>query len=196
VATRGKLRKKKHPRSYVCGREEWLRAAREELVKKGILAVKVDCLARRLRVTRGSFYWHFKSHKDLLEQLLASWVATNTTPFKQVLKSNGNGHAKFRAVVDLWLSEEEYDPTFDAAVREWARISRHVSAVVRTADDDRIEVLRQIFLEMGYSGADALVRARVTYFHQVGYYTLGIHESDAVRQRLRPYYVRVLLGER
>ncbi len=178
------------------GTADWLRAARDELIQNGILSVKVDRLARRLRVTRGSFYWHFKSHKDLLEQLLKSWVATNTAPFKRVLDSGKDGEGKFQAVVDLWLSEEEYDPKFDTAVREWARVSPHVARVVRLADEERIAVLRQIFQELGYAGTDALVRARIAYFHQVGYYTLGIVESDAIRRKLRPCYSRALLGKR
>jgi AcrR family transcriptional regulator len=182
-------------RSERLGAADWIRAAREELIRHGILAVKVDRLARRLRVTRGSFYWHFSSHRDLLEQLLKSWVATNTAPFKRLLTSGLDGYGKFQAVVDLWLSEDEYDPKFDTAVREWARVSSHLARVVRHADEERIEVMRQIFLDLGYEREDALVRARITYFHQVGYYALGIVESVQKRRKLRGYYMRALVGK-
>jgi AcrR family transcriptional regulator len=173
---------------------DWLRAAREDLIRHGILAVKVDRLARRLGVTRGSFYWHFKSHGDLLTQLLDSWAANNTAAFRRVLESDKDGYGKFDAIVDLWLAEEEYDPRFDTAVREWARVSSSVARVVRKADEERIGVFRSIFLEIGYRDPEALVRARITYFHQVGYYTLGIAESPAQRRELRPCYTRALLG--
>jgi len=173
---------------------DWLLAARKALVKHGILAVKVDRLARSLRVTRGSFYWHFKSQKDLLDQLLNAWVSTNTAPFERVLDLPTNAQGKFRAIVDLWLAETEYDPKFDTAVREWARISSHVERVVRQCDEARIAVFENIFQGLGYTGADALVRARITYFHQVGYYALGIVESHERRRRLTPYYTRALLG--
>jgi AcrR family transcriptional regulator len=175
--------------------EDWLSIARRELIRGGIMAVKVDCLARLLKVSRGSFYWHFESHDDLLERLLQSWVATNTAPFLRVLESDRIGREKFQAIIDLWLAEEEYDPKFDTAVREWARVSPHVARVVRRADNGRIDVLTQIFTELGYRGADALVRARIAYFHQVGYYTLGIMESSTQRHKLGPYYTRALLGE-
>jgi AcrR family transcriptional regulator len=176
------------------GAQDWLRAAREELIEHGILSVKVDRIARRLRITRGSFYWHFKDRRDLLAQLLRSWVATNTAPFKRVLHSTQDGHAKFQAIIDLWLAEKEYDPKFDAGVREWARVSRRVAQIVRRADDERIEVLRSIFVDLGYKGTDALVRARITYFHQVGYYALGIIERRSRRRELRPFYTRALVG--
>jgi AcrR family transcriptional regulator len=176
------------------GAADWLGAAREELIANGILAVKVDRLARRLRVTRGSFYWHFESHADLLEQLLKSWVATNTAPFKRILESEQDGRDKFKAIADLWISEAEYDPRFDTAMREWARVSPEIASIVHRADEDRIAVLHRVFNEMGYKGTDALVRARITYFHQVGYYTLSITESPARRRKLQPYYTRALLG--
>src|SRR5579863_5677371 len=71
------------------GREDWIAAARAELIAAGVNAVKVGRLARRLRVTRGSFYWHFKSHEDLLHELLRSWEKTNTEPFERALTQSG-----------------------------------------------------------------------------------------------------------
>jgi hypothetical protein len=41
---------------------------------------------------------------------------------------------------------------------------------------------------------DAHIRARVTYYHQVGYYALGIRESHKRRLNLMPRYVRALTG--
>jgi AcrR family transcriptional regulator len=176
------------------GREDWLRAARAELIEGGILAVRVGRLARRLSVTRGSFYWHFENHADLLRQLLRDWRDTNTEPFERVLQTHRGGVAQFDAVAELWLSESEYDPRFDTAVREWARVSKPVAAVMRRADQRRIAILRQIFLNAGHKDPDASIRARVAYFHQVGYYALGFRESRGRRRALAPLYSRVLLG--
>ena len=39
------------------------------------------------------------------------------------------------------------------------------------------------------------IRARVTYFHQVGYYTIGYNESLDARMALLPMYVYVLTGK-
>jgi hypothetical protein len=106
----------------------------------------------------------------------------------------GNGLAEFASIVDLWLSEREFSPAFDTAVRDWARQSKSVAAAVRRADLRRIDVLRRIFVDLGYRDPEALVRARVTYFHQVGYYALRLEETPARRRALAPAYVRVLIG--
>jgi hypothetical protein len=65
---------------------------------------------------------------------------------------------------------------------------------VQAVDQKRIAVIEQIFRDLGYRGKDAHIRARVTYYHQVGYYALGVEESRRERRRLIPYYRRVLTG--
>jgi AcrR family transcriptional regulator len=177
------------------GRENWLQAARAALIAGGVDAVKVDRLARRLRMTRGSFYWHFDSRADLLRELLRHWEATNTAAFQRLLKAgNSNGVTEFLAVVDLWMAETDFSPAFDTAVRDWARVSREARAAVRRVDAERIGVLHRIFLDLGFPDPEAFVRARITYFHQIGYYTLDVRESPEERQALVPVYVRILAG--
>jgi AcrR family transcriptional regulator len=178
------------------GREDWITAARTELIAAGVNAVKVDRLARLLRVTRGSFYWHFKSHAELLRELLKSWEQTNTGPFERVLTNDGTPHGikEFLAIIKLWVDEKDYSPAFDTAVRDWARTSREAAAAVHRADERRIEILHRVFIDMGVVDPEALIRARITYFHQVGYYTLGFQEEREQRLALVPFYAQILLG--
>jgi hypothetical protein len=49
-------------------------------------------------------------------------------------------------------------------------------------------------LDLGYDETESFVRARTTYFHQVGYYTLGVRESREQRLKLLPLYTRILTG--
>jgi AcrR family transcriptional regulator len=173
----------------------WVDAARAAFIKGGIAAVKVDRLARELGVTRGSFYWHFRDRAHLLDRLLEDWRQRNTEPFERVAhRTSVPGRERFMQVVDLWISERDFDPAYDAAVRDWARVSRKVEAAVRATDDARIKLLEEIFQAMGHVGDEALVRARVAYFHQVGYYTLAMRETRKRRRALVPLYVQILAG--
>lgn len=177
------------------GREAWLEAAKAVLIKAGIGGVEVGKLARRLGVTRGGFYWFFRSRAELQDELLAYWERTSAALFEGILRhATHNGMREFQALVDLWLQEEDYDPAWDAAIRDWARTSPKVARVVHRADDRRIEVLHQVFVDLGYGDPEALVRARVTYYHQIGYYALGVRQTRRERLKLLPYYVKVLTG--
>ncbi|MEZ5958643.1 MAG: TetR/AcrR family transcriptional regulator [Hyphomonadaceae bacterium] len=51
----------------------WIEAAFDALAEAGIDAVRVDPLARKLGVTRGSFYWHFADRAALHTAMLKEW---------------------------------------------------------------------------------------------------------------------------
>ncbi len=57
------------------GREDWILAAWESMGGGSLDNVKVNILAKKLGVTRGSFYWHFKSRQELIDALLDRWFA-------------------------------------------------------------------------------------------------------------------------
>ncbi len=58
--------------------ELWLDAAYEALIESGVEAVKVQLLSKKLRLSRGSFYWMFKDREALLDALLERWREKNT----------------------------------------------------------------------------------------------------------------------
>ncbi len=177
------------------GRSAWLDAARDALMAEGVAGMEVNKLAKRLGVTRGGFYWFFKSSEQLRDELLSYWESTSTTQFESVLRGEGhNGVDELRAVVDLWVEEKDYKPAWDAAVRDWARTSARVARVVRRVDGQRVAVLHQVFLDLGFTDPDALIRARITYYHQVGYYALGVRQTRKERLQLLPHYLRALSG--
>ncbi len=67
--------KEKGPR----GAEAWLAAAWTALAREGVDGVRVERLAVRLGVTKGSFYWHFADRRALLDALLDDWERRATT---------------------------------------------------------------------------------------------------------------------
>lgn len=176
-------------------RQDWICAARAALIKGGIGAVRIMPLAQTLGVTRGGFYWHFRGRRDLLEALLDDWERTNTASFEKILNRDcRDGRAEFKTLIQLWIDEREYSPAWDSALRNWATLSKQAAAVVRRVDESRIAIIREIFLHLGYRDPEALVRARIVYFHQVGYYTLALGETRSQREALMPVYVDALLG--
>jgi AcrR family transcriptional regulator len=175
-------------------REDWIAIARKVLIAEGIDAVKIDRLAKKLGVTRGGFYWHFKNRDDLLDALIEHWRQTNTASIVATLGGPGAPAERFRALMLLWLEERDYSPDFDTAVRDWARVSRTTARLVHAVDDERIDAFRRLFADAGYPADEAFIRARITYFHQVGYYAMGVHESPQRRQILSELYYKVLTG--
>lgn len=174
---------------------DWLRIARSVLIEEGIDRVKVEPLAELLGVTTGSFYHHFRNRDELLLRLLADWEASNSDPiFKAVEAVGDNPTDQMDALLDMFIRESEYDPQYDSAVRAWAHNSKAVEKRVRRVDDQRIALLKRIFIGFGYDEQRAFIRARITYFHQVGYQATEITETAEQRRALLPLYQEALVG--
>lgn len=175
-------------------REDWVATARKTLIDRGIDEVKVDRLARQMRVTRGSFYWHFQHRRDLLDALLTDWEARNYFEIAQVQARWARTTPDMATVIGIWLGEDPSALSFDIAVRSWGRRSVDVANSVKRVDKAWIALLQESFERDGLSQDEALVRARVTYFHQIGYWALELEEEPGERLRLVPIYYRVLTG--
>ncbi len=165
------------------------------LESKGVAAVKVDHLAKHLHVTRGSFYFHFANRKDLLDSLLQNWRERNCAKFEELDRVSGlDGPALYEAVTDQWLDQGTFRPKLDLAIRDWGRTSKPVAREVEAADKARIDLLCKALRNMGYDSDEALVRARISYLHQVGYFTVHFSEPRSARLRYVPLYLKVLTG--
>lgn len=183
------------PRRKTLSRESWIAAALKVLERRGIAAVKIDLLAKRLRVTRGSFYFHFAGLKDLHQAMIGEWRARNCQPFLALVgHENPNGRDFFDVIVRVWMDEDPFSPLLDLAIRDWSRLTAKLAVEVAEMDDLRIGLLTRSFRMMGYDEDESLVRARVTYLQQIGYYTVLFKENATDRKRYQPIYGKVLLG--
>lgn len=175
-------------------REDWLAVARQMLIEEGISAVRVERLAKTLGVTRGGFYWRYRNLDELHAELVEDWRATNGRGLFAGLGPSADLSDRFDEMVPNWLDEKGYSPAWDTAMREWARLSPHVRAAVHAVDAERVTTLQEMFIEDGLTKDAALVRARVLYFHQVGFYALDTYETRKRRHELLPLYKAALTG--
>lgn len=128
-------------------RNDWLKAARLALLRGGAEAVRVEKLARDLRVTKGSFYWHFRDREELLEILLREW---EEELFNDIIpRLNGRrGHEALQLLLQLLvqqvpLSEQGILPS-DAAMYTWAAVSPDIARRVNRAEKRRIALLKRV----------------------------------------------------
>ncbi|MGJ8625841.1 MAG: TetR/AcrR family transcriptional regulator [Sulfitobacter sp.] len=165
-------------------REDWLNVALDILVSEGVAQVKVLSISDRLGVSRSSFYWYFKSRKDLLAALLEDWEQTNTALL--IRHANMPATTITQAVCNLsrcWIDPALFNHQLDFAIREWARRDGAVRRRIDQTDAARVAAFSALFERFGYVPDEAEVRARVMYFMQVGYYALEL--SEPIEERLK-----------
>ncbi len=158
-------------------RADWLRAAIDIFVDEGVDAVRITRLAQGLGVTRGSFYWHFKSRDELLAGIIAFWAQKNAQSIILATRHAQTLDGGMLELFSCWLDPQRFDPGLDMAMRDWARRSPDVRQKIRHADRECIAAIKAFFQRMGLEAIEANTRARTTYFSQIGYYAMGLNES-------------------
>ena len=176
--------------------EGWLEAAYTSLLESGVDSVKILPLAKRLNLSRTSFYWFFKDREELLSGLVARWRDKNTGGIVKQSEAYAESLAEAMLnVFDCWLNKELFDSQFEFAVRSWALQAPDILEEVHRADQIRVEALRRMFMRFGYEEGPADVRARTTYLVQIGYISMQASEDIALRMKRIPEYIAIYTGE-
>ncbi|AXJ04682.1 TetR family transcriptional regulator [Pseudomonas fluorescens] len=174
----------------------WLDAAYEALKESGVDAVRVMPLAKRLNLSRTSFYWFYEDREQLLAALLARWRDKNTGGLVGQCERYAESVSEaILNVFECWLNPALFDSQFEFAVRSWALQSDEVAGQIALADDARINALAAMFRRFGYEPGAADARARTIYLTQIGYISMKTTEDVIVRFRRIPQYVTVFTGK-
>ena len=140
-------------------REAWLAQALDILADNPE-HLRIDEMAERLHVSKGSFYWHFENRSDFVHSLAEYWRDTNTQTVADAVEQNA-GSAEERLYELMRLIVEERAAQYDLAVRAWARHEPEIVSVIQEVDEIRLKTLRDIFGEMGFKEPELGVRARL-----------------------------------
>lgn len=174
----------------------WLDAAFDMLRENGVEAVKVMPLAKKLGLTRTSFYWHFTDRDALLEAMIKGWERKNTGNL--VKQTNGFAETITEAmfnVFDCWLDEKLFDARLDLAIRNWARNDKALQDRLDFADKKRGQALFEMFKKFGYDDAEAQARSMTVIYTQIGYISMNVHENLEGRVSRMPDYIAVFTGK-
>lgn len=173
-------------------RDAWLRKALDVLFALGIGQVKVEVLARKLKLTKGSFYWHFRNRDDLLRSMVDWWREQQLSFIARLAEQQVDDPAgQIRAVIDFTQHTE--DSRHDIAMREFARFNKWAAQAVATVDQQRVDYLACLFRAAEFTEEEALLRARALYFYQVGEYTTSLVIDPGLRDALAERQFKLLI---
>ncbi|AFY52921.1 transcriptional regulator [Rivularia sp. PCC 7116] len=162
------------------GRKDWIEQGLKVLGESGVEALRVEPLAKLMNVTKGSFYWHFKNRQELLDALLQQWVNSQTEGIiQQVDEKDGDAETKLMHLFELAIED---DGKVENAIRAWATNDVKAASILESVDLHRLEYTRDLFVQVGFTGIDAMVRARMAYYTLVvGEFTVGTRMNQNQR---------------
>ena len=135
---------------------DWIAAGFRALTSKGPQALKAEALARDLKTTKGSFYWHFKDVPAFQAEMIAFWEKKATSEIISMLDALPSPVLKLRTLSQIATEpQDEYGGIgAEPAIRAWAKGDANVEAAVRRVDSARLTQLSMIFTEMKLTNPD------------------------------------------
>ena len=151
-------------------RERWLHEGLTVLAELGAPALRIDRLADRLAMTKGSFYHHFEGLAGYKSELLAYFGELSTMRYIEAVESVPDlaPRERLTRLMNLVLSSPDDEGPLEIAFRAWAQQDPDVHEAQRRIDAIRVDYLRDLCRGLGLPPRRALDMARVLYTVLIG----------------------------
>ena len=149
------------------------------IAEGGLAAVAVEPLARRLGVTKGSFYWHFANREALVEAALARWEQAGTMEVIAAVEVVADPRERLRRLI-IQAFEDRRGGRLAAALYQ-AADDPLVAPVLRRVTARRLQYLQDTYAELGMSGDEARRWALDAYTTYMGLHQLlrsGLEDTE------------------
>jgi AcrR family transcriptional regulator len=182
----------KHERNGRLSADDWAQAALDLIAEQGVAAVAVEPLARRLGVTKGSFYWHFPSRDALLAAALERWESVEQETVFGQLEAVSDPRSRLRALFQLVAHEVKAHKIYSELLK--ALDHPAVGPVIGRVSQRRLDYLAASFRQTGLARTDAQHRARLAYAAYVGFLQLRLqlHHPRLAHDEFEAYVEHVM----
>jgi AcrR family transcriptional regulator len=149
-------------------RDDWISGAWDMLGVNGLDGVRVEPLARRLGVTKGSFYWHFKDRQQLVEALLDRWFLIWDDQMSPRMEQAADPADRVWALFESVVGRVTRGQT--VSLRMLSHNDADVARRIEERDAQRLGFLMEQLVAIGFSSDEARVRGQVYQTIMTGEY--------------------------
>lgn len=157
--------------------EAWVNAAFAALIEEGPSGVRIEALARRLAVTKGSFYWHFKNHRALMDAVLLAWEQAATELIIDAVEAaGGDAEQKLSHLMKVcFQATKTQADSLESAIRSLGKADPVAAKTLAQVDRRRLSYVAKLLRACGLSRDIAAKRSRILYLVMIGDFTMTSH---------------------
>ena len=152
-------------------RGNWIESANEVLARDGLSGLRVEVLAKRCGVTKGSFYWHFPTRDALLKAAIDRWERRDEDEIISQVEAISDPRLRLRDLFQR-VSREVQSHRIYAALLQASDLPL-VQPVIERISRRRLSLLTDAYREAGFDARRAAHRARLAYTAYSGFLQLN-----------------------
>ena len=170
---------------------DWIDFGLTMLAREGADALKADVLARKLGVSRGSFYWHFSDLAAFHARVIEQWKEVAT----DAIIADIERYASLEARLDALLRHGFGDgAALEVRMRAWAESNAAAARALDHIDRRRRGYIERLLIEAGIAPAAAATRTQVVYWAYLGAAVSRSRLGGARLERMVAELKRIGLG--
>lgn len=146
-------------------RNDWFITGLEILNTDGFLKITIENLCDALKVTKGSFYHHFKNVDAYIDALMKHWVEKNTKSLIEQVDKLKSPDEKIEKLYKLVLQRSHKS---EQVIRGWSFSNDIVRKYVTEVDEKRVEYTTNLKILCGEKSEPARQLAMLEYACLIG----------------------------
>jgi AcrR family transcriptional regulator len=166
-------------------KEAWLREGLLALAQVGPQALTVDIMCKRLGVTKGSFYHHFKNRQEYVEEILKLWEDENTSRLIGAAETQVGIEEKTNTLLNLVFTIPKER---EKAVRALALYDPIARQAQERIDAERQAYLKNLNQHFMADSAEAELLATIDYAWFLGIISILPEISKSKLQKITQTY--------
>ncbi|UTW65314.1 TetR/AcrR family transcriptional regulator [bacterium SCSIO 12643] len=155
----------------VAQKEDWIQLGYELFSNQGISGIVIEKMAKQLVCNKSSFYWHFKSKKEFIHELIQFWIRIETEQVIQRTENASTPQEKLEQFLTIAFKNDPY-LEFIYFLKRYASNKPEIQKIIDEVDQRRLSFTSQLFQELGYPQKEASIKADIFYKYLIGYHEM------------------------
>jgi AcrR family transcriptional regulator len=144
----------------------WIYEGFAILEEAGPDQLTIDELCRRLKLTKGSFYYHFKNRQDYIRSLLEFWEEDSTQRIINLSQSEESDREKLDRLTELVTKEQ--NRSLEVKIRSWATHDEKIRLYQQRVDEQRMNYAKKLCATVYKDNVDSNMLAQIYYTILIG----------------------------
>lgn len=164
-------KKEENMPKIVAQKEDWIKLGYQLFTQQGEKGIVVETMAKKLKCNKSSFYWHFKTKKDFIRQLVNVWVEQDTAMIMATVQKFELPTEQFEALITSAFQKDN-NLDFIFFLKRYALKHTAIQTIIDQVDQERLAFTAALFEKLGNPKEGVERQARLFYKYLIGYHEM------------------------
>jgi AcrR family transcriptional regulator len=168
-------------------RKRWIKLAKKTIIEKGVEAINVDVMSKKLGVAKTSFYHFFNSKAEFLSLVFEKGIFDGTQALITKLSPIDDPETRIKTLIKAVFNENLNNELFLRQLRTYGMHNKEIATLIDTTENQRMAYLKDILLELEFDEESAERRSSFFYIYTLGLYERIYINADILKNKEQIY---------